>query len=128
MAIDVERNVTVGQPVGFFEVVSPNHERAQKFYSELFDWTVSTDPAMGGFGLVDTGAGETAIPGGIGPEAVPGDAGVRIYVRVDDLDAYLERAARLGGKKLSDPIELPDGYGRIAMLTDPDGNRVGLWA
>ena len=118
----------MGQPVGFFEVVSPDHERAQKFYGELFDWTVNADPAMGGFGLVDTGAGDAAISGGIGPEATPGEAGVRIYVRVDDLDAYLERATHLGGKKLSDPIELPDGYGRIAMFADPDGNCVGLWA
>ena len=118
----------MGQPVGFFEVVSPDHERAQKFYAELFDWTIDEDPSMGGFGLVDTGAGDSAIPGGIGPGPTPGDAGVRFYVRVDDLAAYLERAEQLGGKRLSEPVELPDGYGRIAMFTDPDGNPVGLWS
>ena len=118
----------MGQPVGFFEVVSADHERAQRFYSELFDWTVDADPAMGGFGLVDTGAGDAAIPGGIGPEEKAGDAGVRIYMRVDDLDRYLKRAVALGGTKVSDPIELPDGYGRIATFADPDGNRVGLWS
>jgi predicted enzyme related to lactoylglutathione lyase len=118
----------MGQAVGFFEVVSPDHQRAQKFYAELFDWTIDADPAMGGFGLVDTGAGEGAIPGGIGPEETPGDAGVRIYVRVDDLEEYLDRVEQLGGKRLTEPVELPDGYGRIAMFTDPDGNRVGLWS
>ena len=52
-----------------------------------------------------------------------------VAVASDKPDARaLERAAQLGGKRLSDPIELPDGYGRIAMFTDPDGNRVGLWA
>jgi hypothetical protein len=50
----------MAQAVAFFEVVSPDHERAQKFYSELFDWQVSTDPAMDGYGLVDTGAGADA--------------------------------------------------------------------
>jgi predicted enzyme related to lactoylglutathione lyase len=118
----------MGQAVGFFEVVSPDHERAQKFYAELFDWTIDADPAMGGFGLVNTRAGDGAIPGGIGPEETPGDAGVRIYVRVDDLEAYLGRVEQHGGKRLSEPVELPDGYGRIAMFADPDGNRVGLWS
>ena len=26
----------MGQPVAFFEIISPDHERAQKFYRELF--------------------------------------------------------------------------------------------
>jgi uncharacterized protein len=46
----------MGQPVAFFEVVSSDHERAQKFYRELFGWQVAADPAMGGYGLVDTAA------------------------------------------------------------------------
>jgi predicted enzyme related to lactoylglutathione lyase len=118
----------VGQPVAFFEVISSDHERAQKFYSELFAWQISADPAMGGYGLVDTGAGEGAIGGGIGPAENPGDGGVRIYVKVDDLDGFLDRAEALGGKRLVPPTDLPDNYGRFAMFTDPDGNPVGLWA
>jgi predicted enzyme related to lactoylglutathione lyase len=50
----------MGQPVAFFEITSPDHERAQKFYAEMFGWQVAADPAMGGYGLVDTGAGESA--------------------------------------------------------------------
>jgi len=118
----------MGQPVAFFEVISPDHERAQKFYSELFGWQVAADPAMGGYGLVETGAGEAAIGGGIGPASEPGDAGVKIYMRVDDLDAYLDRAEKLGGSRLVPPTELPGDYGRFAVFTDPDGNQVGLWA
>jgi predicted enzyme related to lactoylglutathione lyase len=118
----------MGQPVAFFEVVSPDHERAQKFYRELFDWTVEADPAMGGYGLVDTRAGEAAIGGGIGPSMSPGDTGVKIYVRVDDLDAYLDRAEKLGGQRLVPPTDLPGDYGRFAIFSDPDGNPVGLWA
>src|SRR5260370_29253649 len=62
----------MGQPVAFFEIISPDHERAQKFYSELFGWQVAADPAMGGYGLVGTGAGEGAIGGGIGRGDEPG--------------------------------------------------------
>ena len=118
----------MGQPVAFFEVISPDHERAQKFYSELFGWQVAADPAMGGYGLVDTGAGDGAIGGGIGPSSNPGEKGVKIYMRVDDLDAYLDRAEQLGGKRLVPPTDLPGDYGRFAVFTDPDGNQVGLWA
>jgi uncharacterized protein len=118
----------MGQAVAFFEIISPDHEQAQKFYGELFGWQVAVDPAMGGYGLVDTGAGEDAIGGGIGPASGQGDQGVKIYVRADDLDAYLDRAERLGGRRLVPPTDLPGDFGRFAVFTDPDGNQVGLWA
>lgn len=117
----------MGQPVAFFEVVSADHERAQKFYAELFRWQVEADPQMGGYALVDTNAGDGAIGGGIGPSTEPGDTGVKIYVRVDDLDAYLDRAEQLGGRRLLPPTDLPGNAGTIAMFADPDGNPVGLW-
>jgi predicted enzyme related to lactoylglutathione lyase len=120
--------ITMGRPIAFFEVVSINHDRAQAFYRDLFDWHVAADPAWGGYGLVNTGAGENALGGGIGPSTQPGDTGVKVYVRVDDLDAYLDRAEKLGGRCQVSPTELPGGFGRFAIFTDPDGNHVGLWA
>jgi hypothetical protein len=118
----------MGMPVAFFEVVSEDPVRAQGFYATLFDWQVAADPAMGGYGLVDTGAGEGGIGGGIGPSEAPGDTGVKIYVRVPDLQAALDRAQELGGKALVGPTDLPGEFGRFAVLADPDGNPVGLWA
>src|ERR1039457_3477023 len=52
----------------------------------------------------------------------------RIYMRVDDLDGYLDRAEQLGGKRLVPPTDLPGDFGRFAIFTDPDGNQVGLWS
>ncbi len=49
-----------------------------------------------------------------------------IYFTVTDLDAALERAEHLGGSRIVPAWEIP-GLGRMAVLTDPDGNRVGLW-
>jgi predicted enzyme related to lactoylglutathione lyase len=118
----------MGQPVAYFEINSPDHKRAQDFYAQMFDWNVTAVPEMGGYSLVDTGAGEDAIGGGIGPSDSPADAGVKIYMRVDDLSAYLERAERLGGKTVMSPITLPGDAGQIAIFTDPDGNAVGLWS
>jgi len=49
-------------------------------------------------------------------------------MRVDDLDACLDRAEKLGGQRLVPPTGLPGDYGRFAIFTDPDGNQVGLWS
>ena len=117
----------MGQPVAFFEIVSADAERARAFYTELFGWTAEADPEMGGYALVDTGAGEGAIGGGIGPSSAPGDTGVKIYMRVDDLEGYLDRAEKLGGTRVVPPTDLPGEFGRFAIFTDPDGNQVGLW-
>jgi len=118
----------MGQPVAFFEITSSDPGRARAFYTELFGWKAEADPEMGGYALVDTGAGENAIGGGIGPSTAAGDTGVKIYMRVDDLDNHLERAVKLGGKQLVPPTDLPGDYGRFAILADPDGNPVGLWS
>jgi predicted enzyme related to lactoylglutathione lyase len=53
---------------------------------------------------------------------------VKIYMRVDDRDGYLDRADKLGGKKLVPPTDVPGDLGRIATFTDRDGNPVGLWS
>lgn len=119
----------MGQPVAWFEVTSPDAQRAQKFYADMFGWQVSADPAMGGYALVDTASGEGAVSGGIGPSSGPDDKpGIKIYMRVDDLDASLDRAEKLGGRKLVPPTELPGDFGKFAIFADPDGNPVGLWA
>jgi predicted enzyme related to lactoylglutathione lyase len=117
----------MGAPVAFFEIISDDHERARRFYADLFDWKADADPAMGGYALVDTGNGAAAVTGGIGPASDDDTAGVRIYMRVDDLESYLDRAEKLGGTRLVPPTDLPGGYGQIAMFADPDGNKVGLW-
>ena len=122
------KGTDMGQPLAWFEVISDDAERAQRFYAELFDWQVTADPAMGGYALVDTGNGDDAVGGGIGAPSGPGETGVKIYLRVDDLEAYLAKAERLGGRRLVEPTALPGDFGTIAVLADPDGNPVGLWA
>lgn len=118
----------MGQPVAYFEITSTSPEKIRDFYTELFGWNAEADPSMEGYAMVDTGAGPVAISGGIGPSQGPGDTGVKIYVRVDDLEGGVAKAAELGADTLLPPMELPGGYGRIAVVSDPDGNPVGLWA
>lgn len=118
----------MGAPVAFFELTSHDPGKTGRFYTELFGWTISQMPD-GGYSLIDTGAGEGAIGGGLGATDGPDDRpGVKIYMRVDDLQAYLGKATKLGGRTLVPPTDLPGGYGKFAMFADLDGNAVGLWA
>jgi predicted enzyme related to lactoylglutathione lyase len=47
------------------------------------------------------------------------------YVQVDDVQAYLDKAASLGGKMLVPPVEIPTGT--FAWFADPEGNTIGLF-
>ena len=49
-------------------------------------------------------------------------------MRVDDLKSFLDRAAQLGGRTVVPPTPLPGDLGSFAVLADPDGQLVGLWA
>ncbi len=118
----------MGQPVAFFEVISPDQERAQKFYAELFGWQVNADPAMGGYALVDTGAGAGAVGGGIGAaSARGGHRGQDLHARGRSGGLHEPRRATRR-HAVAPPMELPGDFGTIAIIADPDGNRVGLWA
>ena len=109
-------------PVVHFEVVSPDRETAQKFYSGLFDWKLDTNNPDH-YGMVDDeGHG---IAGGIGgtPEGAPGHA--TFYVQVKNLQETLDKAENLGGKTVMPPMDIPDMV-KMALFSDPDGNVIGL--
>jgi predicted enzyme related to lactoylglutathione lyase len=87
----------------------------------VFDWKIDANNPMG-YGMVNTGGG--GINGGIGPTQDK-STHVTFYVQVNDLQAYLKKAERLGGKTLVPPTEIP-GMVTFAMFADPEGNRIGL--
>jgi len=109
-----------------FEITARDTGKATRFYSELFDWTAQ--PIGDGYAIVHTGAGEGAIPGGIG-EPPRGDVPrTTVYVPVDDLQACLDKASELGGSTIVPPTPLPGDAGSFAVFADPEGTPVGLWA
>ncbi len=119
----------MGSPVMWFEITSTDPARARAFYTQLFDWSGQAPPELGGYTLLDTGAPAETVGGGIGaadPDGLP--PGILMYVRVQDLAATLTRAEALGGSTLQPPMALPADNGSIAILADPDGHPVGLWA
>jgi predicted enzyme related to lactoylglutathione lyase len=80
---------------------------------------------MGPAAMINTGSKE-GIQGHITALGHEPHNYVTVYVEVDDLQAYLDKASLLGGKTLVPPVEIP-GQGSFAWLADLDGNIIGLW-
>ena len=111
----------MGRPVVHWQIDAMDPAQSQRFYADLFDWQVDANNPWN-YGVVQTG-GEGGINGGIGPTQ---DAtGTMFFVQVDDLQAYLDKAERLGGKTIMPPTEIP-GAVTMAMFLDAEGNRVGM--
>ncbi len=112
----------MGMKVGHIEIIGKDGKKLQDFYGKLFDWKVDTNNPQN-YGVVTPE--DAGVSVGIGP-AMPNMSGyVAFYVAVDDLDAALKKAVKLGGKVVMEPMEVMGGP-KIAMFTDPEGNLVGL--
>lgn len=112
-------------PVLWFEVVGKDGKALRGFYGDLFGWRFQEDPNSGfDYGMV--GAGEGGIGGGIGstPDGGPGFA--TFYIEVDDLDAALARAEKLGGRTVMPATDIPGMNIKFAYLADPEGHVIGI--
>jgi predicted enzyme related to lactoylglutathione lyase len=88
-------------PVVWFEIAGRDLDTLTRFYGDLLGWKVdAANPQR--YGMVDTGA-EGGIPGGIYAPGDPVGEYVSFYAAVQSLEAYLERAERLGGKLVLQP-------------------------
>ncbi|MBI4313008.1 MAG: VOC family protein [Chloroflexi bacterium] len=112
-------------PVVHWELNTPNPEKAQKFCADLFGWTVNVVPMdpQYSYGLVMTNAGKGA-DGAIHYQA-QGPRGVTIYVEVDNPQAYLDKAVKMGGKVVMPVTAIPNMV-TFAVFSDPQGNVLGL--
>ena len=109
-------------PVVHFEIGCRDSEKTQRFFSELFNWQM--EPA-GPAAMISTGS-DDGIAGHITALGHEPHNYVTVYVQVDDIQAYLDKAEGLGGKTVIPPTEVP-GMGQFAWFSDLDGNTVGLW-
>jgi predicted enzyme related to lactoylglutathione lyase len=118
----------MGNAVVHFEVMARDRATLAPFYTQLFGWTLHADNPIG-YGVVsheeNHGAGGVGIGGGIFGDMPAGQDGVTFYVEVDDVEATLQQAERLGGKRLYGPDQT--GGPVFGHLLDPEGHWVGLF-
>jgi predicted enzyme related to lactoylglutathione lyase len=120
--------------VSHFEIYADNPDALAKFYTQLFDWDVQHMPQMD-YRLVktvDTGADNRpatvgAINGGIAkrPQGYGVNGSVN-YVMVDSIEAYVDKAQKLGARLTKERTAVP-GMGWFAMFTDPEGNHFAIF-
>ena len=106
-------------PVVHFEIGCRNKESTKQFYEDAFSWSINEHgPAT----LVS--AAESGITGTITALGHEPHNYVMVYIRVPDIEAYLERIQELGGKTVVGPVPIP--MGKFAWFSDPEGNMLGL--
>jgi uncharacterized protein len=75
--------------------------------------------------MINTGSAE-GIQGNIAAPDQEPKSYVTFYVQVPQIEAALDKIAKLGGKVLVPATEVP-GMGQFAWFADLDGGAIGLW-
>jgi len=116
-------------PVVHFEIGCQDIEKAKKFYGELFGWNFDAyGPAamINNIGMKPDGSGGPGIGGHLNSLGHEPHKYVTVYAGVENLQASIDQAVKLGGKCIVPPVEVP-GMGHFSWIADPEGNVVGLW-
>jgi uncharacterized protein len=110
---------------------TPDPEDAKRFYGDVFGWTAEAFDLGGAevslFRLEGYVGGEPEqpVPRDVVATMAPADgdspAHWSVDFWIDDLDAAVERAGRLGGSVVVPPYEIPGAPMREAVLADPAG-------
>ncbi len=120
-----------------FEIHAIDLDKMQKFYEEVFGWTIKDmGPQMGNYRLVDTGkdspeATWPGINGGITPrkgDAPSNGQPVNAFVctmSVENIDTAIEKVMKAGGSMALEKMEVPS-VGWLAYCKDPEGNIFGM--
>lgn len=114
--------------IGWFEIGTDDPVAAERFYGDVFGWTVahddtkSTDPA---YQVLTTGDAQGLHGGLFATQGrMPGYA--VFTVLVDDVDAACRRVVQAGGQVQRAPEVNPVGV-TFAHLLDPSGNHFAVF-
>ena len=101
------------------DLITPDKDRAQEFYGELFGWTGETlGEEFGFYTLIKNG--DEQIAGFMNPTQ-PGMPPVWMpYFAIDDAEAVTNAAAGAGAQVMVPPTPIPT-VGMFAVMADPQG-------
>jgi uncharacterized glyoxalase superfamily protein PhnB len=105
--------------------------QAMQWYRDVFDARPRGEPYVmsdGSIGHAELAVGDAVLMLSEGSSEVPvqppsggGPFSHTIHVQVDDADATVDRARRLGAQVEREPVDEP--YGKVAVIVDPFGHR-----
>ncbi|MEB5921572.1 VOC family protein [Franconibacter daqui] len=117
----------MNNPINWFEIPVEDLNRAIAFYEKLFDAAFRRE-TIAGIDMAVFPHVKPATGGALVKMAglTPGEQGTVVYLHTPDLQAALEKVQEAGGRCCMPPQALPHNIGKIAMIIDSEGNRVGL--
>jgi predicted enzyme related to lactoylglutathione lyase len=104
------------------ELMTTNTDVAGRFYTQLFGWKSESMPMGPGqtYTLFKNGDVSTAGMMAISPEMGPVPPNWMPYFMVENTDAKVAEAKKLGGQSHVPPTDVPN-VGRFSILMDPQG-------
>ena len=115
-----------------FEIHATDPERAVRFYTALFGWSMTKWDGPADYWLIGTGpTDQPGINGGLlrrrGPDPVDGQAVNSFVCTVDvpNVDDYVGKAVAAGGTVALPKMPVP-GVGWLAYVKDTEGNILGM--
>jgi predicted enzyme related to lactoylglutathione lyase len=116
----------LGMPrVVHFELAVDDFDRAIKFYKSVFGWKIEKWEGPIEYWLITTGdEKEPGIDGALQPRKDAPQPTVNT-VGVDDIDDYVKKIEKAGGKITAPKIAIP-GVGWFALAEDTEENAFGL--
>lgn len=110
----------------WIDLLSSDIGRSREFYTHLFGWTAGeASEEFGGYFMFFRDGEPVA-------GAMPGQPGVDvmdqwgIYLHVDDARKTLDLALASGAQASQPAVDIAD-LGTSAVITDPNGARIGIW-
>ncbi len=114
--------------INWFEIPVINFDRAKKFYTAVLGVHMEKQEIMGyemGFLSTEQDSVSGAIVKGEG--YIPSDRGTLVYLNGgNDLNVYLSRVEKAGGKVVVPKTRINDNIGYFALFMDTEGNKVAF--
>jgi predicted enzyme related to lactoylglutathione lyase len=113
--------------INWFEIPVRDLDRATRFYETMLGVKLKRET----FGETPMAIFRTSDPRDVGgalvadPKREVGAGGSLVYLDAPDIDRVVERAEKAGGRVVLPKTDIGDP-GWIAIVADPEGNRVGL--
>jgi len=108
-----------------FQIIARDPEKTARFYASVFNWTIDASNKMG-YRELRSGSSK-GIDGGVWPAPPDGHDMVQLFIEVEDIDAAIAAATKIGATLLVPKSTLPDGD-TMAILVDPGGLSFGVMA
>ncbi|PKK82408.1 MAG: hypothetical protein CVT49_13805 [candidate division Zixibacteria bacterium HGW-Zixibacteria-1] len=112
---------------GFCHIEIPciDFEKIGKFYTDVFGWNVQVIPEMN-YAMFQAPSGPG---GGFSKQSkIAKEAGIVLYIEVEEIGAALKKIEKAGGKTIRAKIQISPEIGYMGIFADVEGNSIGLWS